>query len=227
MSGLKKTGENLTYVSLSSGMLTVRVSEPTETSVSRVITKGKNEGKTVHEEKYNQISGTIKSLDYEGKNVPFQKEPFEVINLIIEDDERDLYKIEFPLSSTYAKSFVTRLPQIDFSKPITMGTHWIEGEDGKERGYISIKQDGEKLEAYYSKDDMPPIVPITNTKGAVVAYDDEDLMTFYKQVIDSVTGSVADAGAKAAKKAKSAPVPQEEVEEDMYSEKLDDDDLPF
>lgn len=190
--GLSRKQKNVTFLSLSDGKMTKRVAEPTEYSEARKITKGKNEGQIVHEEKFDSLSGFITSVKIIDKQVSFQKEPFTTCVVMMQDGD-DLFKIEWPLGSSYSRSFLTRLENVDFDKEVEFSTYWIEGDDEKWRGYVGLKQDGQKIEPLYEKKDLPEVEKVK--VGNKLVYNDEKLIEFYRALVGNVSTQLEAANA--------------------------------
>lgn len=224
--GLKTKNTNVLYLSINKGMLIMRVNEATETSVSRELEKGKNAGKTVHEERYDSIEGKIIGLYKKESKVPFQKELLETLEIILKDEERT-YQVSMNFSSSYTRGLMTRIENIDLSQPCEISTYWIKGDDQKERGFVGIKQFDEKIVAKYSKDlkNLPEVKAVKVGKNT--HYDDADLLEFYIKIIDSLQEYFK----VVAPKEEKIPADDEQKNESGvdFSEVGDDkqDDLPF
>lgn len=207
--GLSKTQRDVTFLSLSEGQIVMRVPEPTETSVSRKITKGKNEGNIVHEEKFDKLTGFITGLEVEHKDVPFQKEKFSVMKITMQDGD-DIFKIEWPLGSSYSRSLITRLENVDYSEEVEFSTYWIQGDDEKYRGFVGLKQGGEKIEPRYEKEDLPEVKKVKVGKDKF-AYNDEELLEFYEKVVNSLGEQLKDAAPEV-----NSSTPSQKPEDDEY-----------
>lgn len=185
--GLETKNANVVFLSLISGKLVRRVQEPTESSESRTLTKGPNSGSVIHEEKYDSLTGIIKSVTVEDKDVPWQKEKIPTVVLIMED-EGDVYKIEWDLSSSYSKSFINRMEGINYGEEVEFNTFWIKGDDDKHRGFVGLKQGGNKIEKLYTDEQVPKIKPVK--VGDKTHYDDSDLLKFMRAIVDNVSGQL-------------------------------------
>jgi len=183
--GLNKKNTNVLYLSINKGMLVMRVKEATETSVSRELEKGENSGNTVHEELYDSLEGQIIGLYKKESKVPWQKELQETLEIILKDDDMT-YQVSMNFSSSYTRGLMTRIEAIDLGQPCEISTYWIKGDDQKERGFVGIKQFGEKIEAAYSKDlkNLPEVKAVKVGKNT--HYDDEELLAFYIKIIDKL-----------------------------------------
>lgn len=186
--GLKTKRKNVTYLQIREGNLVKRVNEATSTSVERKISKGKNEGKTVHEEHFQAIEGILIGIYKRESEVTFQPDPLVTLEVIIKDDEDgSIFQITVPFSSAYTRGILTKVEKIDLDQPIELNTYWIEGDDKKYRGFIGINQYGEKVESLYSKDDgIMPAVEVVKV-GKKTIYNDEKLLEFYDEILRKIS----------------------------------------
>ena len=161
------------FLSIGNGKIIRRVAAPTATSKERT---AKN-GKLVHEESYDKITGTITGIvvrvhDEYGK--------FWTITL---DDGADQYKLDFKYSSGYASAFLKTLPNVDLSQPVTLIPKMtIEGE--KKKTSLFINQHGQALKWYFTKDhrhDLPEMQQV-KVKGQL-QWDDTDMMEYLENMV--------------------------------------------
>lgn len=186
--GIAKKQRNMTFLTITKGEMIMRVKEPTDTSKSRVIEKGEKAGTTVYEEHYDYMDGKIISIDKVSRKVSFQPDPLVQMEIIIKDEEGDTFQLSFPYSSNYSNGLITRIESVNLSKPVEINTYWIKGEDGKERGFLAISQDGQKIAPNYARNDgkMPSVEKVPIGKTGKFAYDDTDLLAFYDEIIAKV-----------------------------------------
>lgn len=145
--GLNKH-EGGTFLSISDGKIVRRH----ETEVKgKTVSRINKLGKTVHEEKFDDIEGIISDLRYKpdtsGQNYGDQY-------LIQIKDDGDTYSINVQKASRYATSFLKCLPNLDLSKPVKLmpwsaqdkinATKMITG--------ITMWQGGVKIAAAYTKE---------------------------------------------------------------------------
>ncbi len=128
------------YLSVINGKLAKKVNTKTPTSVERT---NKN-NKVVNEELYKSLSGSLVKL--EERN---HAEYGDSMRIFIKDDV--MYCIELPFDSQYATAFLKTLPSVDLSKPIVFAPG-EKKENEKVNQSIFLKQNGEWLKRYYSKD---------------------------------------------------------------------------
>ena len=135
-----------TKLSIVGGEFTIRVQQGTEGSVSRILTKGKNEGKEVWELRYKSLSnvrlihGLYIESEYPGIDVIFR-----------DADSGEDYTVNFPLDSGYLYDFIRGLPNIDTSKPFNVEMHESKKKtkDGNPKYNLRVAQHGKLLSDYY------------------------------------------------------------------------------
>jgi len=112
--------------SIVGGRFTKRVPEGTPGAVERVLTKGKNEGQTVYELQFGEMSGTIDSISIDNSQIG------DFIKIQLDDGD----VLSLSLDSNIGNAFIKMLPNIESDIPVVMNT-WIDS-DGKTA--FSIKQ---------------------------------------------------------------------------------------
>ena len=174
-----------TYLSFSKGRFTKRVPEGTENAKPRVLEMGPNEGKTVWEITYDTLEGQI--LQIEVTEGAYGDRLNIYLDVTIEGDPEEILKIEMPFSSSYAKSFLKRLPNIDFSKDVVLrGYDILDKAKGRTNYYLVPTQNG-KIESAYTKENPNgfPDMKKIKVKGKDV-WDDSEQLDFFKALIDSI-----------------------------------------
>lgn len=166
------------YLSIGEGKITKRVKEPTENSVSRVT----KEGKTVHEEIYDAISGTI--TDIKTQDHP-QFGRFWNVTLT---DGSDTYILQMNYSSSYSAAFLKLLPNVNLSLPVRI-IPTMKVVEGKKKPGMFIMQNGEALKHYYTKDNPNGLPPLAKVKVKVQGklqekWDDNDMMEFLENMVN-------------------------------------------
>jgi len=184
--GLKTKTTNVVYLTISKDELATRVKEATETSVSRILEKGNNAGNTIHEEKYGSVEGRLIGLYRKESKVSFQPHPLETLEIILQDEDGLNFQLSMNFSSSHTKSFITRVENLDLDKDFEITPYWIKGDDDKFRGYVGLKQYGDKVNPRYSKDlkNIPEVKQVRVGKNT--HYDDEELLAFYVAIIDKL-----------------------------------------
>lgn len=193
MEGLSKKQSNLTFITVREGEFILRVKEPGKDVEEREVTKGKNKGNIVYEKRFDSVEGRILGITRRDSEVSFQESLYSTLDILIKHESGNEFQITVPYSSGYTKSFMTRVEDVDFSKDVDLLSYWIEGDDGKMRGYFGIKQDDKKIDPLYSRGDgiLPGVEPIKNKKGEILAYDDDDLLEFYDNILENIQEKIS------------------------------------
>jgi len=146
--GLNKH-EGGTFLSISEGKIVRRHdSEIKGKTISRV----NKLGKTVHEEKFDDIEGIISGLklkaDTSGQGYGDQY----VIQIT---DGSDVYNINVQQSSRYATSFLKCLPNIDLSKSVRLMPWSMQDKTNAAKNItgVTMWQDGVKIQPAYTKEE--------------------------------------------------------------------------
>jgi hypothetical protein len=146
--GLNKH-EGGTFLSISEGKIVRRH----ETEVKgKTVSRVNKLGKTVHEEKFDDIEGIISSLklkaDTSGQGYGDQY----VIQIT---DGSDVYNINVQQSSRYATAFLKCLPNVDLSKPVRLMPWSMQDKNNASKNItgITMWQDGVKIQPAYTKED--------------------------------------------------------------------------
>jgi hypothetical protein len=145
-----ETREKKTYVGINHSFFTIRAREGDDGAVSRT---NKN-GDVVWEKRYPRIEGTIDRVykqitDWQGKKlVTWNIAMTDVLNTFI---------VSLPYKSKEAGSLLKKLPNIDLDLPVTfaVGTFEDKKTKGKMVPYMTIYQNGAKVEPFYTKDNLP------------------------------------------------------------------------
>lgn len=171
--GLGNSAGNAIFLSISNGKVCRQVSSPTSTSKSRI---NKN-GKEVHEEFYDHVSGKI--VDIEVREHPEYGKDW---NVILEDGS-DRYNLQFKYSSGYANGFLKALPNVDLSQPVTLIPNQKE-ENAKKRTTVFISQNGNPVKWYYTKDHPNGLPQLKQVKvKGQMTWDDSDMMEFLEAMV--------------------------------------------
>jgi len=153
---LQKEDKGRLLYMLSDGLLREQVDETTEGAKLRVV---KDDAGNVKAEKweltYPGITGFITGItqfdgDY-GTNL--------LVGMKDENDEE--FTISLKASSMYGEDFMHKLPNVDFTKEITLKGYNFESDGGRKMTGITMTQDGEKLRnAFNYKEDDKWVTPI-------------------------------------------------------------------
>lgn len=167
---------------------------------------------------YDELSGVIVDLVVE--DAAFEGRPYEQLNCVVQS-EGDLYKLQMNFDSSIAQSFLSFIKSADLSKELTIvpieKVEMKNGAEVKKRSVI-MKQDGNWLKAYYTKDHpngLPPMKQVT-VSGKVL-WDRGDMLAFYRNVIlTEIKPNLTPVNeAAVASKSITEPVSSNEVEEDI------------
>lgn len=165
------------YYSIFEGKVVRQFKEPTANSKTRV----NKSGKTVHEEFYDYIHGTIvgiktkDSADY-GRSW-----------VITMDDGEETSVLQLNYSSGFSNAFLKTLPNVDLKKPVRLipKTSLV---DGKKKSTLFVNQGGQSLKWYYTKDDPNGLPELKKKQGkgkdkGKILYDDSDVMEFLEEMV--------------------------------------------
>lgn len=141
----RRTQVNAKFLSQRDGSFWERVSEGTNNAVPRVLTKGVNEGKTVYEKEYIDISGHLIGVKLETTD-------FGDMWKLTFIDNGDRFVISYSVDDYDWIGIAERLPNLDLSKKTMFRPYKFSEKEGGRSG-ISIKQevDGEwqKINSFY------------------------------------------------------------------------------
>jgi hypothetical protein len=140
--GLNTQGEGGIYLSVANGKIIRQHQNAIEGKTTARVNKL---GKTVHEQKFDSIDGTMTSL-----TVKYHQEYGKQYTLTIQDGD-DKFLINIQRSSRYATALVKALPNVDLTKPVP----WQmpdKKKPGKDISGITLWQDGVKILPAYTKE---------------------------------------------------------------------------
>lgn len=164
--GLEETrSSNTTYLSIVGGRLVKRITQEEynkgkdngeEGLSERKLTKGPNEGDSVYEKQYRGLSGFVSSAKVESSDYGQQ-----VILELIDDIT---YKVNIPLDSGYANDLMFKWPSVDLDMQLYISPWKFEDDEGKNRMGMTLKQDGTKIDRYWTKDNPGELPQATKKK---------------------------------------------------------------
>jgi hypothetical protein len=168
------------FVTIVGGKWTLRVPEGTPGAVVRVLEKGPNAGKEIHELYYDHIDGELVG--------GIIKQGQFGTDICIDLKDGETYTVQIPMESQYFSQFAKMVPNIDPTKPLYLGL----GYD-KERGknFLYGKQNGETVHSAYTKDNpngMPP--PVEKMVKGVKKWDFEAQENFLYEVVTEFFATV-------------------------------------
>ncbi len=163
-----------TYLSISDGKITKRVKQPTADSITRKL----KDGRDVHEEIYDSVSGII--TDIKTHDHPSYGKFW---NIFLSDGEEN-YILQMNYSGGYASAFLKTIPNADVTQRLRISPS-MKMEGDKKKVTLFISQNGAALKHYYTKDSpngLPPMKQI-KIKGKM-AWQDSDMMDFLENMIN-------------------------------------------
>jgi len=170
-------------------------------------------GKRVFEMKYNALEGTLKKIWV------YESSEYQDSWVFVIDDGKQEYQLTVPYSSSYAFGLLSRLPNVKFERPVKIKSYYIEGDDGKSRGYLTIHQGDQKVAPYFTREephglpDMQEII-VSGKKQ----WDSTDRLAFLRKMVDEKVNP---------KLAEMYPVEHTEPETEAEPAEEELDDLPF
>jgi hypothetical protein len=173
------------YLSIADGKI-VRTYKEAQPGTTPRVTKT---GKTVHEQRFDTITGFIVGLSVRENDYGKQWQ------LTMQDGD-EKYIVSMPYSSRYSTSFLKSLPNIDLSKIVKL-MPWSmtdKNDASKKVNGITMWQDGVKIMPAFTKDNpngLPPMVQV-KVKGTIV-WDDTDMMSFLEEKAMAIFSKVAPA----------------------------------
>lgn len=145
-------GGNYVFCKIMNGKIVVPCKEGDANAVPRILEKGDRKGQTVYEQHYTGISGDIRNVSVvDGK---FGKE----LHIHIVSNEGE-YVIQMGLSDTYATAFLTRLPNMDFNKPVEIRPYLFKGNEGTMKPWLTVYQDEEQVPVKWDSKSDPKEFP--------------------------------------------------------------------
>ena len=196
---------NAAFYSISNGKICRQFSQPTEHSISRV----NMNTKTVHEEFYDYIDGTITNI--ETRESTYGKQWI----VTLRDQDGSTQQLQMNYSGGYAAALLKTLPNVDLSAKVKITPKLtVEGE--KKKTTLFINQHGVALKHYFTKDNPNGLPQLKKVKiKGKEAWDDSDVMEFLENMVKT----------SIIPKLKAVPAP---VAVDASGNDADEkDDLPF
>ena len=227
--GLESETRSGTYIKVVNGMFAVRCQEGDKDAKERTLENGPNAGDIIYEKLYGSYRGFIKKawIKEDGKYGA-------TFSLKMSDGNSNA-NITVPLSSRHAKKFFGVMNRIDLDKEVVLTPYKMDKkEDGKiiKDKFIhgwTVKQDDEKLESTYSREDVPEMEKI-KVKGKEV-WDDTAQLEFFKSKFEEWKEKNLDEEEEEEEKPKSDPKPKAKSssppKRDTTNDDIDDDDVPF
>jgi hypothetical protein len=174
--GFNSGGGAKTYLKISDGKISVKVSEGAENAVKCTNKEGT---KTWYERRYPSFTGKIVGVRKRETDWGF--------DLCIDiSDAGESYELQMPWSSGYSSGFFLAMPNIEFSDEVTFSP-WMKIVEDKKKTSLFIHNKGEKESAkwFWTKDnpgDLPPMKKII-VKGKEV-WDDTERQKYFEDYIE-------------------------------------------
>jgi hypothetical protein len=158
------------------GKITKKVPEGTEGAIKRT---NKKED-VVYEVHYDYVKGLLLDIgvsdhkDY-GKQWLFTLR-----------DGVEMYQLRIGENTPALTSLLKVLPNCCLKQPITIEPYDFTGKDGKKRSGVTLKQEGKKVERFFTREDpkgLPDIRPIATADGKET-WDSSEQMQFLKKYVD-------------------------------------------
>lgn len=184
--GVTNNKPNIGFLKILQGTFRQEVSAGTDGSVSRT----NKENRIVHEMVYTDLEGTITKVDLR------EHEEYGHQLCVDVTDGKETFQLQLPLSSNHADVFLNKSANIDFKKPVCFSPYQFtpKGEEKEKRGMV-IKQNGEKVESLWTKEnpgDVPELEK-KKVKGKDV-WDNSKRIDFYVEtVIPAIQAELATA----------------------------------
>jgi len=195
---------------------------PRNIDKDNLLTRQNSKGRTVYYKRFDALFGMVENMfirdhDY-GQDITIDF-----------TDDKENYRLQFNVKNNYGKDFMMKVKNIDLSLPLYIKPYDFVPEDNPGRRIVGVglKQGGEKVGKYYTKDEpngLPEATP-REVRGklkwdtAFIEQDEfllEQFEKFCKENFSDNNNSPV---------AESAPAPV--AAGDDNSDSYDDNDLPF
>ena len=149
--GLTTSNSSKTYVTIAKCKFCVRVDADTPGAVARELEGGSNKGSIIHELQYTGLEGMVTNFAI--------KEGMYGVSIELTIDNKEC--LQLSLASGIGNSFIKRLPNIDFSQPISFG---VFPDKTTKKAVLTIRQNDKQVNFAFTKDrpnGMPSAKQIT------------------------------------------------------------------
>jgi hypothetical protein len=182
--GLNKNEGRGMFLNISNGKIVRQHQNPVE---GVTITRENKNGKVVHEETFDSITGVITSIKS-------KETPFGMVWEVTVTDGEETFILSWNYSSRYTNHFFRALPNIDIAQEVKINPWSMRDKNDPSKTAIglSMYQGGNKVEFYYTKDeprDMPDLVQ-TKVKGKI-QWDDSDQLEFFEAMAKKIFSGAA------------------------------------
>jgi hypothetical protein len=182
--GLNKNEGRGMFLNISNGKIVRQHQNPVE---GVTVTRENKNGKVVHEETFDSITGVITSIKS-------KETPFGMVWEVTVTDGEETFILSWNYSSRYTNHFFRALPNIDIAQEVKVNPWSMRDKNDPSKTAIglSMYQGGNKVEFYYTKDeprDMPDLVQ-TKVKGKI-QWDDSDQLEFFEAMAKKIFSGAA------------------------------------
>lgn len=172
------------FLNISNGKIVRQHQNPVEGVTT---TRENKNGKVVHEEVFDSITGVITSIKS-------KETPFGMVWEVTVTDGEETFILSWNYSSRYTNHFFRALPNIDINREVKINPWSMRDKNDPSKTAIglSMYQGGNKVEFHYTKDeprDMPDLVQ-TKVKGKV-QWDDSDQLEFFESMAKKMFSGAA------------------------------------
>jgi hypothetical protein len=182
--GLNKNEGRGMFLNISNGKIVRQHQNPVE---GVTVTRENKNGKVVHEETFDSITGVITSIKS-------KETPFGMVWEVTVTDGEETFILSWNYSSRYTNHFFRALPNIDIAQEVKINPWSMRDKNDPSKTAIglSMYQNGNKAEFCYTKDeprDMPDLVQ-TKVKGKI-QWDDSDQLEFFEAMVKKIFSGAA------------------------------------
>jgi hypothetical protein len=160
--------EPKTYANIiSDGTIRVQVSESDPKAVRRDYELKDGTKGTKFERVYHELSGIIEAIQF------YEGDYGKTIHLVVKDGEEEII-LSVGMQTNYADDLMKKLPNINFTKEVTLKPYSFTDDKKKLRKGISIIQDGEKIKSFFNDAENKPLhgIPVPEKKNEEMDSDD-------------------------------------------------------
>lgn len=211
----EQSATNIKYLSIFQGYLTESTKTERE-GFKRVETENPSTKETVVKfiKQYKALTAKIVSIEY--NKVAVNGTTLTSWNLYLTDreDGEINYRLQLSANQNAAQRFLKMADNIDFSEPIEISA-WLAVEEGKKKTAFVIKQNGQNVPQYWTKDNLP--APKQNPRTDKWDYSEQEDFLF-THMMDKIIPALHEMTLNNLSEKRNSSEKQEEI---------NDDDIPF
>lgn len=171
----QKDDKQYLYVLGSTGDFRMKVSENTPGAEKREYETSDGTKGAKYELAFSSLEGYISGLEFfdgdYGKNL--------IVHFEFGKDAESL-SLSLGAASSFGEDFMKKLPNIDYTKTVTLTPYSFEDENGKPRKGVTVTQDGEKIMgAFYDPEKKKSANGYPEPEGDTKDYDKDDWKIFF------------------------------------------------